>query len=160
MQLHNKSDPQSILLQHVINHMWSKFNSCKYILSPQLVILIIVTSRFIFWNAFGNKIVKITFLPLKCEATILRLNVSYNGVSIPIDDTLVMENAHRRGGVSMTCYWTTKRQRLTCEREITEYTCVSKVSHWIRMRRECLIENSWAQTYRLEPFGSSDVFKC
>ena len=103
MQLHNKSYPQSILLQPVINHMWSGFNSCKYILSPRLVILIIVTLRFIFWNAFGNKIVKITFLPLRCEANIMRLSVSYNGVSIPIDDTLVMEKAHRRGGVSMTC---------------------------------------------------------
>ena len=160
MQLHNKSYPQSILLQHVINHMWSEFNSCKCILSPRLVILIIVTLRFIFWNAFGNKIVKITFLPLRCESNIMRLSVSYNGVSVPIDDTLVMENAHRRGGVSMTCSWTTKRQRLICEREIIEYTRVNKVLHWIRMRRECLIENSWAQTYRLEPFGSSDVSKC
>ena len=103
MQLHNKSYPQPILLQHVIYHIWLGFNSCKYISSPRLVILIIVTSRFIFWNAFGNKIVKITFLPLRCEATIMRLNVSYKGVSIPIDDTLVMEKAHRQEGVSMTC---------------------------------------------------------
>ena len=41
----------------------------------------------------------------------------------------------RQGGVSVTCLWPTKRQRLTDKGEIVRYIRVSEVPHWVMMTK-------------------------